>query len=164
MMRHSNNTFVLSNSVSGSSEPQEELDIYQNNVESGVEDWPNCQPDEVIKIMKTLKDSNLGANKKSFYSSYPSWSSMNTEQRNKTALWFRNLTVPIREAIVKKAQKESLEINKVKKERRESVHKDDLCRLLELKNFPFISHPANTINAKPPLRHLQLLISLTSVR
>ena len=136
MMRHSNNTFVLSNSVSGSSEPQEELDIYQNNVESGVEDWPNCQPDEVIKIMKTLKDSNLGANKKSFYSSYPSWSSMNTEQRNKTALWFRNLTVPIREAIVKKAQKESLEINKVEKERRESVHKDDLCRLLELKNFP----------------------------
>mgnify|MGYP000560153713 CR=1 FL=1 len=55
MMRHSNNTFVLSNSVSGSSEPQEELDIYQNNVESGVEDWPNCQPDEVIKIMKILE-------------------------------------------------------------------------------------------------------------
>lgn len=55
-----------------------------------VEQWPNCNPDVVVRLMKKLDTSRnpncLGSNKKAFYSSYPLWALMNGDQKTNQSL------------------------------------------------------------------------------
>ena len=54
-----------------------------SNIEVEIEEWANCSPYAIIKLMKELDNGDRGENTKEFYISYPDWAK----------LFFQKLTV-----------------------------------------------------------------------
>lgn len=74
-----------------------QMESNQDASRDDVPDWPSCSANIMISLMKALdplKESGcLGANKKVYYSSYPIFSLMTTDQKNKTLVFFNKLDV-----------------------------------------------------------------------
>jgi hypothetical protein len=105
-------------------------------VVESVSDWPNCNADKMITLLKATKPEDYGGNIKPFYSNYPLYSAMSTDQKMKTLKYFSKFTAEKKAAIIIICQHVSLTAATVGKTRAEAVHKDDLVRLLELRKDP----------------------------
>lgn len=101
-----------------------------------ISDWPSCNPDVMITLLKSTKPIDYGGNKKPFFSSYPSYSLMTIEQKTKSLKYFSKLTEEKKSAVIVICQHLSRTAASVTKSRSEAVHKDDLVRLLELRKDP----------------------------
>lgn len=101
-----------------------------------ISDWPNCNPDVMVTLLKATKPEEYGANKKPYFSSYPAYTMMSIEQKNKTMKYYSKLTDAKKSAVISVCQHLSRTAATATKTRAESVHKDDLVRLLELRKDP----------------------------
>lgn len=119
-----------------------------------ISDWPNCNPDSTITLMKATKPEDYGGNTKPFYSSYPLYSAMTIDQKSKTLKYFAKFTAEKKAAIIIVCQHVSLKAATAIKSRSESVHKDDLARLLQLRKDPNCQMPWT--NAEKSLKRDEL--------
>ena len=117
-------------------------------------DWPNCNPDSMIALLKATKPEDYGGNKKPFYISYPVYSAMSIDQKTKTLKYFSKFTAEKKAAIIIVCQHVSRNVAAVAKSRSEAVHKDDLARLLELRKDPNCQMPWT--NAEKSLKRDEL--------
>jgi hypothetical protein len=134
MSSTSSTTLPLNNGVSSSS--NEETSGNAAMVQTVVDCWPNCHPDQVIGELKKITVENFGQNKKEFWKSYSSYASMTPLQQNNTVAYFLKLSIEKQSAILIIAQHESSKDTKIEQKRREAVQKDDLVRLLEMRKCP----------------------------
>ena len=76
-----------------------------------ISSWPRCNPNIMVSILKSLNPAIdpgcLGANTKPFFTSYPSFSSMSNDQKNKTMMFFNKLVVAKRQSLITICQHES---------------------------------------------------------
>ena len=73
--------------------------------------WPGCNPNIMVTILKTLNPATdpgcLGLNTKVFFTSYPLFSSMSIDQKNKTMTFFNKLLPVKRSSLITICQHES---------------------------------------------------------
>jgi hypothetical protein len=105
-------------------------------VVESVSDWPNCNADKMMTLLKATKPEDYGGKIKPFYSIYPLYSAMSTDQKMKTLKYFWKFTAEKKAAIIIICQHVSLTAATVGKTRAEAVHKDNLIRPLELRKDP----------------------------
>lgn len=76
-----------------------------------ISSWPGCNPNNMVSLLKALNPANdpgcLGANKKVFFTSYPLFSSMSVEQKNKTMMFFNKLLLAKRQSLITICRHES---------------------------------------------------------
>jgi hypothetical protein len=76
-----------------------------------ISSWPGCNPNVMVTILKSLNPTTdpgcLGLNTKVFFTSYPAFSSMSVEQKNKTMAFFNKLLAVKRQSLITICQHES---------------------------------------------------------
>ncbi len=100
-------------------------------------EWEDISPDVMIRCLRAIPSRALvDIGMKDFYKSYPSWSKMTADQRNRAIAWFRQLPDEMQDdavtAAIEAQEKQVQEDNASKV----ITTKDDVARLLHLFKEP----------------------------
>ena len=98
--------------------------------------WPICNPDHVLKALKSLK-ADVCHKGKAFYASYnSSWAKLNDVQKNKATEFFNVQSEAIKVAVNTAALEFEREAVAETQRNAESTNKHDRARLLHLYVYP----------------------------
>jgi len=128
-----------------------------------VPEWDGCNPDCILKRLKSIPKPDLEAiGKREFYKSYNSWAKMTMDQRNKSLAYFRSLPEDMQgmhffpytcvsiivfmsliffftsstEQIIEESVNESMQLTQMTAMRNTQTTKDDIVRLIHLFKEP----------------------------
>ena len=94
-----------------------------SNIEHEVEEWADCSPDTIIKLLKALENGDRGENPKEFYTSYPVWDKMSGDQKTKSKKYFQKLTAEKQKEILLIAKDRAINQKSVEHKRNAAVTK-----------------------------------------
>lgn len=94
-------------------------------------EWPTCNPDTVLKVLRDLK-VEMCANGKLFYNSYPKWAALTSAQKNKCKAFWESQSDAVRQGLITKINSLEAALLQDESSRASITNRVDRCRLMHL--------------------------------
>lgn len=99
-------------------------------METGLE-WPTCNPDLVLQVLRSLKPE-MCANNKAFFKTYMKWSQLDATQRNRSKSFWSAQSDPVKRGVITEVNSLELVVMEDESVRSSQTNRHDRCRLMHL--------------------------------